>query len=465
MSKKPKSAEPKQVKGVNVYVLLFSVLVVAAIFSYILPAGQFERQIVDDRNIVVPGTYQVMESTPVSPFGVFTAVHDGMVGASSIVFYVIIIGGMIAVVNSTGAIDAFLGAATKKLAKRQLIFVAATMFIFSLGGSFIGMAEESLMYIPIVIPIALALGFDVVTGTAIVLFGMGIGFTTAIANPFTIGIAQSIAGLPMFSGIGVRIFLYCIMYTMAVSFVYLYGRKVKNNPELGFYGDGRFKGLSSENVVFTTAHKLVLLSFVLTIGTIVFGTIKLDWYMAEMSGAFLILIIVVAVITRMSPDNLIKEFLGGCSGILGGAMVVGLARGIVVVLTNSNIIDTILYYASNALEAVPEGVSAGGMFVVQAIIHFIVPSGTGQAMLTMPIMVPLADLLGVTHQTACLIFSLADGIGNTLFPTSGYFMAALAIAGIPWQKWVKVFIPLIGAQYVISIVAVIVANALNYGPF
>jgi uncharacterized ion transporter superfamily protein YfcC len=445
-------------------VLLFSVIVVAAIASYIVPAGQYERELVNGRNIVVPGSYAHIESTPISPFAIFTSIHDGMVGDSAIIFYVVVIGGTIAVVNSTGAINAFLLSATEKLAKRQFLFVAITMLLFSLGGSFIGMAEESLMYIPIVIPISLALGFDVITGTAIVLFGMGIGFTTAIANPFTVGIAQSISEVTMYSGIEVRILIYCIFYILAVGFVYRYGKKVQKNPELGFFGDGRYKGLASEiKVEFTTRHKLVLISFVLAICVIVCGTIKFDWYMAEMSGTFFILIIIVALIAKMPINDMVKEFLNGASGIIAAALVVGLARGIVVVLTNGHIIDSILYGAANVLETVPSSLSAGGMFIVQALIHFLVPSGTGQAMLTMPIMAPLSDLVGVTRQTACLVFTLADGTGNTLFPTSGYFMAALAVAGIPWQKWVKVFIPLIGMQYAIGIISVIVANAMNYG--
>jgi len=466
-AKEPKQAsEPKQVKGINTFLLLFLVLVVAAIFSYILPAGQFERHLVDGRNIVIPGSYENIPRTPVSPFGWFTAVPAGLTAAAPIVFYVIMIGGMIGVVNSTGAIDAFLGAATYKMRKRQFLFVAITMFLFSMGGAFIGMAEESLMYIPIVIPLALALGFDVITGSAMVVFGMGIGFTTAIANPFTVGIAQSIAGLPMFSGIGYRIIIYIIFYALAVGFVYRYARKVKDDPSKGFFGDGRFQPLKDDvKIEFTLKHKLVLITFVLGIITIICGAIFGGWYMDEMSGVFLIVIIIVAIIAKYKPDKLMAEFMKGGQGILAGALIIGLARGIVVVLTNGNIIDTILFYASNGLQDVPPSLSAGGMFIVQALIHFLVPSGSGQAMLTMPIMIPLADLVHVTHQTACLVFTLADGIGNTLFPTSGYFMAGLAIAGIPWQKWVKVFIPLIGAQYVIAIIAVLIANATNYGPF
>ena len=192
---------------------------------------------------------------------------------------------------------------------------------------------------------------------------------------------------------------------------------------------------------------------------------KFDWYMGEMSAVFIMLTIVICLISKTSSDDLVKNFMKGAENILVGALIIGLARGIVVVLTNGHIIDTILYSAANALQYVPASMCAAGMFIVQATIHFLVPSGSGQAMLTMPIMIPLADLLHVTRQTACLIFSLADGIGNTIFPTSGYFMAALAIAGIPWQKWAKILLPFVALQYGIAIVVVVVANLFHYGPF
>ena len=458
----------KKSRSINVFVLLFCVLVVAALFSYILPAGEYTRQLVNGRNIVVPGSYQVIPATPINPFAIFASIHEGMVQAGPIIFYVLIIGGMFSVINATGAIDALLATATRKLAKKEFLFISITMFIFSMGGSLLGMAEESLIYIPLVIPIALALGFDVITGTAIVLFGMGVGFTTAVMNPFTIGIAQSIAGLPMFSGISARLVLYVIMYSLAVCFVYNYAKRVKKDPTKGFYGDGKFQLMSSEqiaNTSFETKHKLVLFSFVIALSCVIYGTMKLDWYMAEMSAVFIILSIVVSIITRMSADDLMKNFLGGAAGIVPGALVIGLARGIVVVLTNGHIIDTILNSAANALHAAPPAFCTAGMFLVQATLHLLVPSGSGQAMLTMPIMVPLADLLHVTRQTACIIFSLADGIGNTILPTSGYFMAALAISGIPWQKWAKRMLPLIALQYLIAIIAVVVLNAMHYGPF
>jgi len=460
--------KPKEIKGVNVFVLLFCVLVVAAGLSYILPAGEYSRAIINGRDVVVPNTYKLVTSTPVGFFGIFSSIHQGLVDAGPIIFYVLIIGGMFEVMNETGTLHAMLSSLSKKLANKGLLFVAALMFIFSVGGSLIGMAEENLIYIPLVIPLALALGYDVITGTAIVLMGAGIGFTTAVMNPFTVGIAQSIAKLPMFSGIGVRLFLYVIMYVTAVTFVYRYAQKVKKDPSLGCFGDGKYlveTNAEAPEIKLERKHKFILFAFLCNFSILTFGVMKLGWGMEEMSALFIILAIVIALIARLSSNQLVDAFMKGAANILTGALVIGLARAIVVVLTNGKLIDTILFNASGVLHLLPASLSSAGMFVIQALIHVIVPSGSGQAALTMPIMVPLADLLHVTRQTAVLVFSLADGIGNTIFPTSGYFMAGLAIAGVPWQKWAKVMIKLVVLQYTIALVAVILANMFHYGPF
>ena len=464
-----KKQKTKDKKSINPFVLLFSVLVVMAIFSYIIPAGEYTRTLVDGRNVVVPNSFQTIARTPVGFLDIFSAVHDGMVESAPIIFYVIIIGGMISVMNSTGSLDALLASTSKKLAKKRLLFISALVLLFSLGGTLIGMGEESLIYIPIVVPFALAMGYDVLTGVAIVMLGMCAGFTTAIINPFTIGIAQGIAELPMFSGMGLRIALYVILYIAVVAFLYRHGEKVRKDPSIGVWDVHNIYTKSSDkedtNIKLETKHKLILLSFVVGMIILVFGVMKFNFGMSEYSGLFILMSIAMALIWRMSPETYIKYFLNGACDILPGALIIGVARGIVVVLTNGNIIDTILYYSSTLLQHLPTSLSVIGMFIVQGAIHLLVPSGSGQAMLTMPIMIPLADLLNVTRQTACLIFTLADGLGNTWIPTSGILMAVLAMSKIPYSKWIKFLLPLLIGQYIVAIAITVLANMLNYGPF
>ena len=457
----------KKKKSINAFVLLFTVLVVMAILSYIIPAGQYSRELVDGISIVVPNSYETIARTPVGFLDIFSAVHEGMVEAAPIVFYVIIIGGMISIMNSTGSLDALLASTSKKLAKRRLLFISVLVLLFSLGGTLIGMGEESLIYIPIVVPFALAMGYDLLTGTAIVMLGMCAGFTTAVMNPFTVGVAQGIAELPMFSGMALRLVLYVALYIAVVAFLYNHGEKVRKNPSLGVWDEDNIyaKSLNNDNVKLETKHKLVLISFVIGMIILVFGVMKYGWGMSEYSGIFILISIAMALIWKMSPDDYIKYFLKGAEDILSGALIIGVARGIVVVLTNGNIIDTILYYSASLLQHLPSSLSVVGMFIVQGAIHLLVPSGSGQAMLTMPIMIPLSDLLNVTRQTACLIFTLADGIGNTWIPTSGILMAVLAMNKIPYRKWIKTLLPLLIGQYVVSIIVSVIANMMNYGPF
>lgn len=455
----------KKPKEINVFVLLLMVLIIASIATYVLPAGEYTRTEVNGRSVVVPDTYKGIESTPVSLMGVIGSVHTGMVEASSIIFFVLIIGGTFGILTATGTIEALISTLSRKLANQEKWLIPIMMLFFAMGGALMGMAEETLAYIGIMIPLAIALGFDVITGTAIVLVGASIGFTTAVMNPFTVGIAQSIAELPPFSGMGYRILLFVIMYAVSVAFVYRYAMKVKRDRGYGFFADGKYDAIGSKEQKLETKHKIVLGCFLLNFVLLAYGVVKFEWFITEIAGLFTVLGIIIAFVGRLSAGEAVNAFMKGAAGLISGALIIGVARAIVVILTEGHVIDTILFHASSAIHHLPPALSVVGMYLLQAIIHLIVPSGSGQAALTMPIMAPLADLVGVTRQTAVLSFSMADGIGNIIFPTSGYFMAGLAIAGIPWVRWAKWILPLILTQYAIGLIAVVVAQLIGYGPF
>ncbi|MDH6348394.1 YfcC family protein [Brevibacillus sp. 1238] len=463
-----KEQAARRKRGINVFVLLFGVLLIATFLTHVVPAGEYARVEVNGRNVVDPQSYKAIEQTPVSVFSLFSAIHTGMVDAGEIIFFVLIIGGAFGVLTATGAVDAFIRSLSKKLGNKEKWLIPIMMLFFAFAGAFTGMAEETLAYIPILVPLAVSLGFDVITGTAIVLVGASIGFTTAIMNPFTVGIAQGIAQLPIFSGIGYRIILFVIMYAVSVGFIYRYAMKVKKDRSLGFYGEGvaAFEQIApTTDQPLSQTHKWVLICFLLNFVALIYGVLQFQWYITEISALFVILAIVITLISRMSADQLIESFMKGAAGMLTGALIIGLSRATLVVLGDGHVIDTLLFHASGMLHEIPPVLSAAGMYILQALIHFVVPSGSGQAALTMPIMAPLADLVGVTRQTAVLSFSLADGIGNIIFPTSGYFMAGLALAGIPWIRWAKWILPLILMQFGIGLVAVIIANWMHYGPF
>lgn len=455
-------------KKINVFVLLLGILLISTILTYIVPAGEYTRVEVDGRTVVDPDTFQWKDATPVGPFNMIQSIHTGMVEAANIIFFVLIIGGFFGVLSATGTVDVLIQTMANKLTKREKLLIPVMMLFFAIGGSLMGMAEETLAYIPLLIPLALALGFDTITGTAMVILGASAGFTTAVMNPFTVGIAQGIAELPMFSGMGYRLILFVIVYLVSVVFVYRYAMKVKKNPEIGFYGNYSKESASdlvSTSVKFTAKHKLIVTAFLLNYVVLAFGVIKYQWYITEIAALFVALTVIIGLIGSLSADKLVSSFTSGSAALIGGALVIGLSRATLVVLNEGSIVDPMLYGISEAIKDVPAYLSVIGMYNFQAIIHFVLASGSGHAMLTMPIMTPLADLLDITRQTAVLSFSFADGIGNIIFPTAGTLMAGLAIAGIPWTKWAKWVLPLVFIQYLIGLVAVVIAYFIGYGPF
>jgi len=458
----------KKERKINVFALLLVILLIATALTYVLPTGEYAQIDVNGHSSVDPNSFKSIAATPVGLFDMVKAIHSGMVEAGNIIFFVLIIGGFFGVLSATGTIEVLISTMARQLATREKLLIPIMMLFFAVGGSLMGMAEETLAYIPLLVPLALALGFDTMTGTAIVLVGASAGFTTAIMNPFTVGIAQGIAELPTFSGMGFRLVLFVIVYLVSVIFIYRYAMKVKKNPSIGFYGKysvEQTNDLLTSKAKLSSRHKWILTAFLVNYIILAFGVIKYQWYITEIASLFIILTIAIGIIGKLSIDDVVKSFTGGSASLINGALIIGVSRAILVVLNQGHIVDPMLHGVSEVIKHIPASLSVIGMYNFQAAIHFILASGSGHAALTMPIMAPLADLIGITRQTAVLSFSFADGIGNIIFPTAGTLMAGLAIAGIPWTKWAKWIFPLILVQYVIGLVAVVIAHLMNYGPF
>lgn len=454
----------------HVYVILLFVVVVCAILTYIVPAGQYDMmESANGRSVVDPSSFQYVDNTPVGLMDVLKSVPDGMVETASIIFFIFMVGGAFSVIDATGAIEAGIGRITLKMRGKERAIIPIIVFVFSLGGAVFGMAEETLPFIPIMVTLAIALGFDSLTGIGIVLAGAGAGFAGAFMNPFTVGVAQGIAELPLFSGMGFRIVAYLVMVTLVIGFLFNYAGKVRKNPRLSPMYEIDIKRddkLDLDNLKeLTNNRKLVLIILAATIGLLVFGVITYGWYIQEIAALFMGMAIVAALAGKLGLNGFAKNLVKGFANLAGGALVVGFARAILVVLTKGHILDTILYASSETLLQLPSAVSAVGMYVFQCLLNFIVPSGSGQAAVSIPILAPLSDLVGVTRQTAVLAYQFGDGISNIFTPTSGYFMAGLALAKVPWQKWAKWILPLIIAEYIIAGILVFVAHSIGYGPF
>lgn len=464
--------EKKKFVVPHVYILLLILILIFSILSYIVPANVYDYHDVvvnpdtgATRSVVDPDTYHAVEQTPVSLLQFLTAVPRGMQESAQIIFFIFIVGGAMTVLQETKAIEAGMGRMIKAMKDKTLLLIPIIMFLFSLCGSVFGMAEETIPFIPIFVSLMIAAGFDSITGVAVVLCGASAGFAGAFINPFTIQVAQGIAELPLLSGMSFRIVMYICMVILSVAMVMRYAVKVRKNPQISVMHDF---DKTREDVAdldalpaFGGREKLILVVFLAAIILLVYGVIKMGWYMDEIAALFLGMSMIVAAIGGLGFNGYANALSKGMADIAGGALVVGFARGILVVMTDGNILYTILHGAASLLNGLPAMVSAAGMYVFQCLLNFIVPSGSGQAAVSMPIMAPLADLVGVTRQTACIAFQLGDGISNIFTPTSGYFMAGLALAKVPWSKWAKWFLPILGLQYLLGLIFVLVAQGIG----
>ncbi|MET1179486.1 SLC13 family permease [Peribacillus simplex] len=455
-------------KGINPFVLMFIVIVIVTVLTYILPAGQYERIEKDGRSVVDPTSFEFVESTPVGLLEMFSSIHAGMIEGASIILFVFLFGGALGIMQATGALDSFIKFVAVRFGKKERLLIPLMVLIFASLGTLIGSAEDSLVYIAIIVPMTIALGFDALTGFAIVILGtLATGFISGITNPFNVGVAQSIAELPMYSGMGLRIALLAVFYVVTVLYIYFHAMKVKRDPEQGEYGKFRREEHAhiDKNFRMSKRHSAALIILLVNFILLVYGVIKLGWYISEIGGLFLLSGIIMGLIGGLTPSKMANGFISGAGDMVSGALIIGIAQTILVIITSGGMLDTILYYAAGLVEQLPPAINAIGMFIVQLFLNFIVPSGSGQAALTMPIMAPLADLMGVTRQTAVLAFQLGDGISNMIFPTSGVLLAGLAVAGISFTKWVKWVFPYLLIQVAVAIIFLIIAQSIQYGPF
>lgn len=444
------------------FVILFTFMILAAAITYFIPAGEYDR-VMDDNGewIVVDGTYRTVESNPTGFMDLFDSLHIGMVEAASIIFFIFVVGGSFRIFRETNTIEAAFSSITKKLTGKEIFLIPIIMLFFAIGGATWGMAEEVIPFILVAIPIAMMLGFDSITGTAMVLVGVYAGFGSAFMNPFTVGVAQGIAGLPPFSGMGVRFIFWLIFVGVTIAYVMFYARKVKKNPtaSLMYKEDLKRENNDLKQEESLTGRQIAILgALVITLIILAIGVVRNGWYVTEIASLFLIMGITVGFISKMRVNQIAESFIRGCEEMVMGALIVGFAYAILIILQDSNTIDTILYGITNIVAGLPTSLSALGMYLTQSVLNFIVPSGSGQAALSMPIMAPLGDLVGVNRQTAVLAFQYRDGISNILAPTAGVLMASLAIAKIPWTKWVRWVLPLIFIQYILGAIFITVAH-------
>ena len=498
----------KKRKVPHTYVIIFSVILFCAMLTWIIPGGQYVEQV--DSNGVKTMVYQTVESVP-QTWQVFASFFQGFVDKADIIIFTLIIGGAFWVVNDSKAFDvgtmSFLRKARRLESNRLIrkigidnLMLTAIMLMFSIFGAVFGMSEETIPFCMVLVPMAISMGYDSITGVCMAFVAAGLGFAGAILNPLTIGIAQSLAGIPLFSGIEYRLFCWLVINTIGFACILRYARKVKRCPESSIvYEDDHywrklhadtpvelvyytpkaawvsFIALALAQIAFAVFYPLTTLkignavfenlplipilaaAFILssvvtlrksvhfyimsllffTIFYLIVGVMGYGWYISEIAALFLTMGLFSGIANGRGPNELVELFLTGCKDIMSAALVVGLAGGIIVILQQGKIIDTILYDLAAGMDGLGQVATVSVMYVIQTLINLIMPSGSAKAALTMPIMAPFAELIGMSKQAAVMAYQFGDAFTNLLTPTSGVLMAVLGVSHIPYEKWFR----------------------------
>ncbi|WP_263081952.1 YfcC family protein [Endozoicomonas sp. Mp262] len=460
----------------SAYTILFLIIVFVAILTWIVPAGKYQVETNEalGKEVPVAGTYHEVEPNPQGIEEVLLAPVSGFYDPDSyqangidVAFFILVIGGFLAVVTKTGAIDSGIAKVTAALEGREQLMIPILMFLFSLGGTIYGMAEESLAFYPLILPVMIAAGYDSITAVSVILVGAGIGTLASTVNPFATVIASDAAGVSFTSGMTLRFILYFLGLAICIVYVMRYAARVKADPERSIVAEmhqsnrdhflsQRDETISSE---LTGSQKLILLLFLAAFGVMIYGVSVAGWWMARMSALFLVASILTAFIARMSEQEFTDTFVDGARDLLGVALVIGIARGIVTIMNDGMITDTILYWAEQSVSGLSSIAFINVMYWIEIVLSFFVPSSSGLAVLSMPVMAPLADFSSVGRELVVTAYQSASGIVNFITPTSGVVMGALAMGRVSYERWLKFVWPLL------LILTVFLTIALSVGAF
>lgn len=463
--------EKKKAGTINAFVIVFAVIVGCWLLSFLISPGAFERTVMNGRTVVVPNSFHSVPKIYLGPQALFQAIPNGLVSSASMMFLVMLVAGCIEVYKQTGTLDkAVAGVLTKSDTMGSEKILCAIMFVFGCLGGFLGWNEQIVPFIPIVISLCLALGYDLMTGVACSAMVDMISFSFSPTSVYTVGISDEIAQLPMFSGFLFRLVLLIIANIIMAIYVLRYARGVKSGKRASLTADlddSKFRVDYSDILKnpLNRRQSLSLVVFLVTFVASIVGVSTMGWSMNDLSACFLFTAIAAGVINRIPAGKLVNVIIAGAKDGLAPALVIGLARGIQWILTASAIIDPIINSISKPLMAMPKYLTPIAVMIVIALFNGLITSGSAKAMALMPILIPLADLVGMTRQTMILAFQFGDGLTNSAWFTSGTLLIFLTIAGIPLKKWWKFVTPLLLILSVVCVIALLVATKINYGPF
>ena len=405
----------------NTYVIIAALIVLCAVLTWFVPGGTYVTG--EDGTL----SYERVEAAP-QTWQVFSAIYHGFVKQAGIIIFILVVGGAFWLLNATGAVTAGISRFIARVGRRDKWVLVAITVLFSLAGAVFGMSEETIPFVGIVVPLVVSMGYDALMGMLIVYVASNIGFSAAFLNPFTVGIAQDMAGLPLFSGMGYRVFCWAVLTVLTALFVVIYAHRTRKAPA---------EAVRLEDIPLTTRQGWILIVLLLTVIALIVGVTVWEWYLPEITALFLGMGIVCGIIAGFGANRIAEELLAGAKDILSAALVVGFASGIIVILQDGHVVDSLLHGMQEGLDGTGPVASLSAMYGIQALINFLIPSATAKAAITIPIMAPFADMVGVSRQAMVLAFQFGDGFTNMVTPTSGVLIAALAMARIPYAKWVK----------------------------
>lgn len=447
-------------------VIVFLIIVFVTLLTYFIPAGEFERMLIDGRNRVIPNSYRTIPNTPIGLLDMFKAIPLGFKAAIEVMFVVLAGGIMFGIMERTKAIENAVGTFVKTLGheKRYLAVVIMT-FIYGALGVFVGY-EHNIAMVPIAAVVALALGGDLVLAAGISVGAITIGFGLSPINPYTVGVGHKIAELPLFSGALLR----SILCFSALSFLAFYNvrylKKITKNPEKslgkGLNVDGISLSKPIKEYTISMNNWLVILVFIIGLATILYGVFNLKWYLNEISAIFLMVAIASGIIGRMNANTFSDTLLKSVAYVAPGAFMVGFATTIKVLLEMGHISDTISFHLAELLKDLPLHISAIGMAISQSFINFFIPSGSGQALATLPVMIPSGEVIGLTRQTTILAFQIGDGVSNLINPTLGGLIAMLSMCRVPIDRWFRFIFPVAIMIFIFSAITLVIAVLTGY---
>lgn len=449
-------------------ILLLSMMLVAYIATWIVPQGFFETVTLENgREAVVAGTYAVSEQqTRLTPMDFLVAIPRALAAAQDVIFFVFIVGGVLSIARATGTIDALIGRLLERFGHKPEILIFMVVFCFAMASGAIGTAGEYIPFVLILVGLCKAMRLDAMTAVGMVVTGYGIGYGVSAFSPFTVMVAQQVADIPLYSGIELRLAIFIPFVLIGFHHVWRYAKRVQQDPSSSLTAGLECPLADNPEATYpelNIRHKLILFGLVATIGIAVWGISQRGWYLYELGAIFILWGMFTAVIGRLPADDAANRFIDGVKDLATTAILIGIARGIALIMEDGQILHTLVHAMSTPLSYLGAELAAVGMFIMQSILNLFIPSGSGQAYVTMPLMAPVGDLIGVNRQIAVLAYQFGDGFSNMIIPTNAVLMGIIGMAGVPYHLWFKFCFPLMLKLMAAASVVLVLAVVFDYG--